>query len=62
MIQSELLDIVGTGETEDEAEINFAEEFSFIYKRYNELTDEKLSDRIVSIKTILNYLVKSVEK
>jgi hypothetical protein len=62
LIQSELLDIVGTGETEDEAEIIFAEEFSFIYKRYNELTDKKLSDRIVSIKTILNYIVKSVEK
>ncbi|MEQ9099049.1 MAG: hypothetical protein RIF36_28125 [Imperialibacter sp.] len=61
LIQSELLDIVGTGETEDDAELNFAEEFSFIYKRYNELEDSKLSGRITQIKSILNYLVKEVE-
>lgn len=39
LIQSELLDIVGTGETEDDAEANFAEEFSYIYNRYNDLVD-----------------------
>ena len=62
IIQSELLDIVGTGETQDDAEINFAEEFSFIFKRYNELDVSKLSERILQIKNILNYLVKEVEE
>jgi len=61
IIQSELLDIVGTGETEDDAEANFAEEFSYIYYRYNDLEDSKLSDRILNIKRILNYLLKEVE-
>ena len=62
LIQSELLDIVGTGETEEEAELSFAEEFSFIHMRYNELDPLKLSDRLLQIKRILNYLVKKVQK
>ncbi len=62
MIQSELLDIVGTGETEDDAEANFAEEFSYIFNRYNDLEDSKLSDRILNIKRILNFLIKEVEE
>ncbi|MGL1889360.1 MAG: hypothetical protein OCD76_22790 [Reichenbachiella sp.] len=62
LIQSELLDIVGTGESEDDAEENFAEEFNFIYKRYNELDESKLSGRILQIKSILNYMVKEVEE
>lgn len=60
-IQSELLDIIGTGATEDEAEKNFAQEFDFIYKRYNELLDNQLSDRLRFIKSILNHLVLKVE-
>lgn len=61
VIKAEMIDIIGTGETEDEAEKNFAEEFDFIYKRYNELPENKLSERIKIIKIFLNYLVKSVE-
>lgn len=61
IIQAELLDLIGTGETEDEAERNFAQEFSFIYKRYNEVSDENLSDRIRGIKQILNIYVKETE-
>lgn len=61
IIKSELIDIIGTGKTEDEAEQNFAEEFDFIYNRYNELQENKLSDRIKIIKTFLNYIVKDVE-
>ncbi|MBW8050667.1 MAG: hypothetical protein FVQ77_10090 [Cytophagales bacterium] len=59
IIKSELIDIIGTGETEDEAEQNFAEEFDFIYHRYNELPDNKLSERIKVIKTFLNYIVEN---
>lgn len=60
-IQSELIDLIGTGKSEDEAEKNFAQEFDFIYKRYNELADNQLSDRIKFIKSIINYLVLKVE-
>ncbi len=41
-IQSELLDIIGTGETEDEAENTFGQEFDFIFKRYNGLEEGQL--------------------
>jgi predicted RNase H-like HicB family nuclease len=61
VIHNEMLDIIGTGETEDDAEKNFAEEFDFIYKRYNELNDNQLSDKLNRIKVFLNHLVKSVE-
>lgn len=61
VIQSEMLDIVGTGQSIDEAEKNFSEEFHFIYQRYNELSDKKLGDRVKRIKTILNSLVLKTE-
>jgi hypothetical protein len=59
-ITSELLDIIGTGLNEEEAELNFFQEFDFIYQRYNQLNDNHLSKRILNIKNILNYLVKSI--
>jgi len=62
LIESEMLDIVGTGKTIDDAEKNFSEEFHFIYTRYNQLTDEMLSSRIKQIKTILNTLVLKIEE
>ncbi|MDB5249607.1 MAG: hypothetical protein JWQ40_4001 [Segetibacter sp.] len=57
LIRSEMLDIVGTGKTIDDAKICFSEEFYFIYNRYNELQDDNLSDRIKRIKAVLNSLV-----
>lgn len=62
VIQSEMLDIVGTGKNIDEAEKSFAEEFHFVYKRYNQLSLGKLSDRIKRIKTIINALVLKIEE
>ena len=62
VIQSEMLDLVGTGKTIDEAEINFSEEFDFVYKRYNQLSDNKLGDKLKRIKTILNSLVLKIEE
>jgi hypothetical protein len=59
VITCELLDIVGTGMTIDEAEISFSQEFDFIYNRYNQLDDDKLTKRLQAIKTILNIIVKS---
>lgn len=62
VIQSEMLDIAGTGKSIDEAEKNFAEEFHFVYKRYNQLAGKNLSDRIKRIKTIINSLVLKIEE
>ncbi len=62
VIQSEMLDIVSTGKTIEEAEKNFSEEFNFAYNRYNELPKNKLGDRLQRIKTILNCLVLKIEE
>ena len=61
VIKCEILDIIGTGLTEDEAEQNFAEEFDFIYKRYNELPNESLSPRIQAIKSALSLYIKNIK-
>jgi hypothetical protein len=61
LIESEMLDIVGTGKTIDDAESNFSEEFHYIYTRYNEIPNSKLSERIKRIKTILSSIVLKVE-
>lgn len=58
-ITCELLDIIGCGQTIDEAELNFSQEFDYIYTRYNMLDDTKLTKRLSAIKTILNIIVKS---
>lgn len=60
-IQSEILEIIGTGQTEDEAELNFAQEFDYIYQRYNELEEKKLSEKLKFTKSVLNHLVLKVE-
>lgn len=61
IITCEMLDIIGTGLTEEEAEANFNQEFDFIFTRYNELNDANLSNRILNIKKILQISVKSIE-
>lgn len=60
-IAYEMLDIIGTGLTEEDAKLNFNQEFDFIYNRYNELNDENMSNKILNIKKILQIAVKSVE-
>jgi hypothetical protein len=60
VINNELLDIIGTGLTQDEAEENFNEEFDFIFNRLNNLGDDKLSNRLIRVKTVLNSYVKEV--
>lgn len=61
MLTCEMLDIVGTGPTVEEAEQSFAEEFEFIYQRYNTLPDAELTKRLQSVKIILNALVKRTD-
>lgn len=62
IIQSELLGIIGTGSTEDEAENSFAEEFDFVYNKLNSLEDSMLTDNNKFIKNNFNHLVLKVEK
>ncbi len=59
-IENELLDVIGTGLTQDEAEQNFNEEFDFLYHRLNQLTDEQLTKRLIRIKITLNSYIKEV--
>jgi hypothetical protein len=60
VLTNELLDIVGTGLTTEETEKSFADEFDFIYQRYNSLDDSKLTKRLVSVKMLLKAIVKHV--
>ncbi|MCF6405425.1 hypothetical protein L3C95_21145 [Chitinophaga filiformis] len=60
LIENEMLGIVASGRTQAEAEQDFAQEFDFIYQRYNELSDAQMSGRIKRIKTLLNTIVKEV--
>ena len=60
VINNEQLDIIGTGETRDEAEQNFNEEFDYLYNRLNSLKDSQLNKRLLRIKSVLNSFVKEV--
>jgi hypothetical protein len=59
VIENELLGIYSYGDTLDEAEEMFAQEFDYIYTRYNELDESKLSDEVKFLKSYLNQIVKS---
>lgn len=60
VINNEQLDIIGTGETQDEAEQNFNEEFDYLYNRLNSLEDNQLNKRLLRVKNVLNSFVKEV--
>lgn len=60
VINNELLDIIGTGKTPDEAEQNFNEEFDFLHNRLNSLSDDKLSKRMSQIKYTIQLYIKEV--
>lgn len=60
MVRNERLDIVGTGMSVQAAKESFALEFDYIYTRYNELSENKLSERLRTIKKAINSLVKIV--
>ena len=60
VINNEQLDIIGTGQTKDDAEQNFNEEFDYLYNRLNSLQDNQLNKRLLRIKNVLNGYVKQV--
>lgn len=45
------------GKTLEEAQVNFAEEFDYIYNRYNDLPDSELTESVITIKKSLNLIV-----
>ncbi len=60
-IHNPILGIIGTGASPDEAELSFAEEFDFIYRRYVPMSDKKLAPHLVEVKRFLKHLVTSIE-
>lgn len=60
-IQNEMLDLIGTGDTEKEAEFSFREEFDYLYNRLKELQDNQLTKRMLNIKHALGLIIKSVD-
>jgi len=60
VIKNELLDIYAVGESEDEVERDFNEEFDYLYQRLNSLSDNEMTTRLKTIKTFINYFVKDV--
>lgn len=60
IINNEQLDIIGTGMSQDEAELNFNEEFDYLYTRLNSLNDDQLNGRLLRIKGVLNSFVKQL--
>jgi len=61
IIESELLDIIGTGKNKEEARQSFADEFDFIYRRLNSLSDDQLTERNKLIKININNIVLGTE-
>ena len=62
IIENKMLGIYASGETADEAEEEFNEEFDYLFTRYNELTNNELSEDVIAIKTSLNHIVKNILK
>lgn len=61
VIENDMLGIVATGITEEEAEADFAKEFDFIYQRYNELSEDEMTVRVRRIRILINSIVKQVK-
>jgi hypothetical protein len=62
IIQSEMLGIIGTGLTEDDAEKSFSEEFDFIYNRLITLDDNTLTNHNRLIKSIIIQIIDRTEE
>jgi hypothetical protein len=60
IIINEQLDIIGTGLSREEAEINFNEEFDYLYARLNSLDDGQIGKKLLRVKRTLNDFVKEV--
>ena len=61
VIHSEMLDIIATGNSQDEAEDAFGNEFEYVYNLLNSHGDNQLTKHNLFIKNAINKLVKSIE-
>ena len=57
-IENKMLGIYAFGSTPEEAEQMFSEEFDYLYKRYNELSDVQLTEDVKAIKSFINHIIK----
>lgn len=60
IIENEMLDLYASGETIDEAEHDFYNEFDASFQLLNNLSDEELSDRLLRAKSMMNNYVKEI--
>ncbi len=61
IIQSEMLGIIGTGRTDNDAETSFAEEFDYLYKRLQSLNTDSLTNHNQVVKNILTHYIEKSE-
>jgi len=61
IIQNEMLDLIGTGNTQEAAEQNFFRAFDYSYMHFNNPAI-KLSRRLVAVRDILRVIIKSVKQ
>ena len=60
VIKNELLDIYAVGESEQDAENDFKEEFDYLYQTLNSFNENEITERLKTIKTFINFFVKEV--
>ena len=60
IIQSEMLGIIGTGLTDNDAEESFAEEFDYLFKRLQSLDTDSLTNHNQLVKNILTHYIEKV--
>jgi|GEM_PF-6147903 len=60
ILESEALNLIGTGYTVEEAQASFFEEFDFVFRRYDELENDQLSLMNQTIKMNINHLVDHI--
>lgn len=62
VIHSEVLDLIATGETQEEAMKAFGDEFSYLFELLNKLSESQLTRHNSLIKSNINQIVKEVEQ
>lgn len=56
-LENKQLGIYAFGKTIEEAQVNFAEDFDYIFTRYNSLSNDELTQDVITIKQFLNLIV-----
>lgn len=61
VIESEMLGLIGTGYSEDEAELAFSEEFDYLFMKLSSLGESEFTKHNRFIKNVLEYYIEKVE-